>query len=48
MYINVFFCFLFLGGVNGRYDYLWPINFSSMEKSKTIFIFCFRYEMLVM
>ena len=29
---------LFLGGVNGRSDYLWQINFSSMEKSKKSFI----------
>ena len=29
----------FLGGINGRSDYLWQINFSSMEKSKKIFIF---------
>ena len=43
MYINVF-----LGGVNGRSDYLRQINFSSMEKSKKMLIFCFRYEMLVM
>ena len=36
MYINgILFCFL--GGVNGICDYLWQINFSSMEKSKNMF-----------
>ena len=37
MYINV--VVFFLGGVNGKSDYLWQINFSSMEKSKNTFIF---------
>ena len=36
--LNVYQCccffVVFLGGVNGRSNYLWQINFSSMEKSK--------------
>ena len=43
MYINVVvFLFCFLGGVNGRSDYLWQINFSSMEKSKKKISFLFQ------
>ena len=39
MSINVVVFCIFLGGVNGRSDYLWQINFSSMEKSKKTFTF---------
>ena len=37
MYINVVVVVV-LGGVNRKSDYLWQINFSSMEKSKKTFI----------